>query len=509
MSRNYTPAPLDLDEIDVDFDAPMSYEDRQLLRQIEEENQRDNDLANDAKNRGALLSSPLLMAAAAAAATNERAKKSTPKASILPSNTPVPVVRPLKLSYHPEEEKREEGHSIHPFAGTADMRVAVNGEQENFDNGRRSYDVKLEVDSMDEEPNESDLYFRSRADSMDEEPNENDLHFRSRADSMDEEPNEEDLHFRSRADSMDEEPNEKDLYFGRHEQAQDQRIPIYNPDFNNNKAEEANVQRRMCLVVGWIVAFAVIAAAVGIAVTRNKGNAAIGPAPSNPTTAPAFMRSQTPTQTSIPSQRLTGQPISAPSSPTISPSQAFITKVPVVTPTKFPSSITSSPNALTMLPTATTISPTMSPSTKAPVEALTSAPSRAPVAVVTVEPTYTLEEAERRSAITALFIDLSGATVILDTTSSQYMAYQWILDSDPLLLSVVDSPQLVQRYTLATLYFSTNDNFTWLSCGSSDGSTDCPTPEQRFLSGSSECQWLGITCEGDVVSAVNLRTFFF
>jgi hypothetical protein len=519
MSRNYTQALSDLDEIDVDFDAPMSYEDRELLRQIEEENQQDDDLANDAKNRGALLTSPLLMAVAAAAVTNKTAKRSssTPTSSIFPPNAPVPVVRPLKLLYDLEEEKREEDHSIHSFADSADMHVAVNGDDLEFGNTRRSYDDKLEMDSMDGEPNENDLHFGSRADSLDGEPNENDLHFGARSD----------------VDSLDGEPNEKDLYFGRQEQAQDQHIAIFNPDFEDNKSEEPNGLRRMCFIVGWIVAVAVLAAAIGIAVTRKKGNAAKGPPPFSPTLASTFMPSQTPfpsnrtpsptetptrpeatlkptvKQTSIPSQLLTRRPTPAPSSsPTISPSQAFITTEPIGTPTKLPSSIIPSPSALTISPTTRTISPTTSPSTKPSVEDLTTAPSSAPVAVATNEPTYTSLEAERRSAITALFIDLSGATVILDTTSSQYMAYQWILNSDPLQLSVVDSPQLVQRYTLATLYFSTNANSTWLSCGSSDGSTDCPTPEQRFLSGSSECQWVGITCEGDVVTAVNLRTFF-
>ena len=71
-----------------------------------------------------------------------------------------------------------------------------------------------------------------------------------------------------------------------------------------------------------------------------------------------------------------------------------------------------------------------------------------------------------------------GGVSLNDTTSSQYKAYNWLAGSDVASLTDII---LLQRYALATLYFSTagsgwKEDFFWLS-----DTNECPTNEEHWI----------------------------
>ena len=80
-----------------------------------------------------------------------------------------------------------------------------------------------------------------------------------------------------------------------------------------------------------------------------------------------------------------------------------------------------------------------------------------------------------------------------------------MIEEDPRQLDPTD-PQFDQRYALATVVFATDDSRGWKLCGPEAGGSDCPEEEERFLSGSSECEWYGVICDPlDIVTKVDLR----
>jgi hypothetical protein len=108
-----------------------------------------------------------------------------------------------------------------------------------------------------------------------------------------------------------------------------------------------------------------------------------------------------------------------------------------------------------------------------------------------------------------------------DITTPQGKAYKWIQEDDPQQLSAKDE-FLLQRYALATMYYSLQENGPWATCGEDDNSiqnsTLCNgrkrvfTPEEgdedkivyeeipdegKWLSAEHECTWFGVFCEED------------
>ena len=92
--------------------------------------------------------------------------------------------------------------------------------------------------------------------------------------------------------------------------------------------------------------------------------------------------------------------------------------------------------------------------------------------------------------------------------SPQKAALSWIINVDPAFLTP-DSPRFVQRYLLATFYYSTTTNGrSWAHCGKSQSgeSSTCKTPSnwvsrcaKRWLSEEHECLWFGVLCGNDNV----------
>jgi len=88
-----------------------------------------------------------------------------------------------------------------------------------------------------------------------------------------------------------------------------------------------------------------------------------------------------------------------------------------------------------------------------------------------------------------LVLTATSDQVLSNKKSPQYRAYQWILNDDPRHVSG-DDPDLLQRYILAILYFSTNNTTraatTWINA-------------HEWMSLQHECNWFGIGCEEEAL----------
>ena len=191
-------------------------------------------------------------------------------------------------------------------------------------------------------------------------------------------------------------------------------------------------------------------------------------------------------------------PTSAPSdSPSHSPSTEF-SIVPSHVPSTAP---TRAPVSTPVVPTP--VAPPMAPTIIAPV-----APP------VTGPPTITtcpgLTEQERISQILAILDAVADPDDIRDNNTPQGLATTWIIAQDGFDVCP-DYPKLVQRWTLAVMYFSTNGE-NWFQCSASPDATDTCGSEspfegkRRFLSSVSECEWAGISCINGCVTEVEYGT---
>lgn len=99
-------------------------------------------------------------------------------------------------------------------------------------------------------------------------------------------------------------------------------------------------------------------------------------------------------------------------------------------------------------------------------------------------PTSTPVVPTREQQIQEVVLTATADQVLSNPISPQYRAYEWILDDDPRQVPG-DDPELLQRYILATLYFSTNNSTraatTWIK-------------DQEWMSLQHECDWFGIHC---------------
>lgn len=112
----------------------------------------------------------------------------------------------------------------------------------------------------------------------------------------------------------------------------------------------------------------------------------------------------------------------------------------------------------------------------------------------------------------------SSNAVFQNSSSPQYKALQWILRGDHSFALTNESPNLIQRYCLAVLYFASNGD-QWTRCGKrqdlqqnhvtalGNNNSTCLDEQGnlsfKFLSSLDECTWFGIRCiDGNVASIV-------
>lgn len=100
-------------------------------------------------------------------------------------------------------------------------------------------------------------------------------------------------------------------------------------------------------------------------------------------------------------------------------------------------------------------------------------------------PTPTPVIPTREQQVQEQVLTVTPGQVLSDLQTPQYRAYDWILTQDPRHVSG-DDPDLLQRYVLATLYFSANNKTraatSWINA-------------HDWLSVQHECDWFGVDCE--------------
>ena len=143
-------------------------------------------------------------------------------------------------------------------------------------------------------------------------------------------------------------------------------------------------------------------------------------------------------------------------------------------------------------PAPTTGAPTPAPITAAPT---TAAPNTA--APTTAAPSFgdCLAGSTRTAFLRNQLSAITAETLLDNAATPQGMAFQWITEEDPLMFDPCTFPSTTQRYGLATFYYSTQGAM-W-------------TRDDGWLGGTTECEWLGVTCDtaNTTVTRLQLRKY--
>ena len=176
---------------------------------------------------------------------------------------------------------------------------------------------------------------------------------------------------------------------------------------------------------------------------------------------------------------------------------------PAMTPSSSPS-IFINPSVIPSVSAAPSEIP--SKTSKAPTASIppTVNPSNEPSDIPSFSPTLsecgiTLEQ--RSTEIFAVLDKVSQPLLLRDLSTAQGKAINWLIGEDE-LVRCPDHPNIIQRWTLATIYYATEGD-DWFQCSNGDGANDdCGFEppffgEDRFLSPENECFWAGIVCSID------------
>jgi hypothetical protein len=103
-------------------------------------------------------------------------------------------------------------------------------------------------------------------------------------------------------------------------------------------------------------------------------------------------------------------------------------------------------------------------------------------------------------------VDNISSTDLLTTPGSdQALAFDWLVNTDPLQVCPDQILDVEQRYILAVVYFATGgDEWTFCSRPGLPEENPCPTAGnmQRYLSGGDVCDWFQNDCSADLVMTV-------
>jgi len=163
--------------------------------------------------------------------------------------------------------------------------------------------------------------------------------------------------------------------------------------------------------------------------------------------------------------------------------------------------------------------PTVSPApsmSASPSEAPTEGPpTLAPTVVTTSSPTLSscpgITQQQRIDGILAVLDAVADPVAIRNETLPQGLATTWILSEDEYEICP-DDAKLIQRWSMAVIYYSAGGD-DWLQCSASPAATDdCGQEnpfvgEERFLSASNECEWAGISCISGCVTEIEFGTY--
>jgi hypothetical protein len=218
----------------------------------------------------------------------------------------------------------------------------------------------------------------------------------------------------------------------------------------------------------------------------------------DPTNSPS--RAPTPFPTQAPFPGITPRPTPLPTpSPTPLPTRQptpLPTPLPTPSPTRAPT-LLPTPAPTTPLPTR---APTPVPTTRAP----TPFPTRAPTPGPTPQPTEAITRFQTlvsQIGPTLLVAPGDDTSILTNTGTRQFEALDWLANSDPANLPILTTSNriLVERYTLALLYFSAGGT-SWVN-------------QYNFLSADTVCNWNdggddpenGVFCVGAFVNAISMR----
>ncbi len=99
---------------------------------------------------------------------------------------------------------------------------------------------------------------------------------------------------------------------------------------------------------------------------------------------------------------------------------------------------------------------------------------------------------------------VSLPSILSNASSPQNEALRW-MSNDDLSIKYLDeknSPALLQCYSMASLYFSTNGD-GWNQCGKANIQSHYLDGNQSlWLSSDTECNWAGVSCSGDVITMI-------
>jgi hypothetical protein len=223
----------------------------------------------------------------------------------------------------------------------------------------------------------------------------------------------------------------------------------------------------------------------------------------------------------LPSTKPSGTPNNVPSgspsaTPNVFPTTVAPTILPTVTvsnepsvgPSATPVAVAPVATPVTVAPVVTSVAPVVAPVTVAPVVPPVFPPVMFPTSPTTLCPNITDEE--RVQQILAILDAVANPDDIRNNETPQGLATTWIIAEDE-FQACPDYPKLVQRWTLAVMYYSTGGE-KWFQCSANPAATDLcgiQSPfedEARFLSKGSECDWAGITCIDTCVTEVEFGT---
>jgi hypothetical protein len=98
----------------------------------------------------------------------------------------------------------------------------------------------------------------------------------------------------------------------------------------------------------------------------------------------------------------------------------------------------------------------------------------------------------RSEAMLSILSEVTDETKLLQPNSPQGVAYLWMLDGDPAMVDPCTYPTVKQRFALASFFYSAGGSF-WIS-------------DTAWLSAANECEWMGVSCDGALVTGLRLGT---
>ena len=108
---------------------------------------------------------------------------------------------------------------------------------------------------------------------------------------------------------------------------------------------------------------------------------------------------------------------------------------------------------------------------------------------------------QRRTEFVSRIEDVYGPNVFDDPSGPQSSSLNWLVESDQAEICP-GAENAIQRYILGVLFYTTSGS-SWVAC-SNVSNEDCTG--DSFLSGSNECEWVGIGCNSDgLVTRIHLN----